>query len=83
MINWKVRLRNKTFWVTMIPAILLLVSQILGIFGLQIDFSELNTQLLAIVGTVFAILAVLGVAVDPTTKGVGDSTMAQSYETPQ
>ena len=34
-INWTVRLKNKTFWLTAIPALLLLGSQILALFGVS------------------------------------------------
>lgn len=81
--NWKVRIRNKWFWVTIIPAVLLLVQQVAAIFGLTLDLSELNAQLVGIVGTVFGILAVLGVAVDHTTEGVEDSDLAMTYEFPK
>ena len=82
-INWKVRIKNKTFWMALIPAILLLAQQVAGIFGVQLDFGELQAQLVAIVGTVFAILAILGIVADPTTKGMGDSEQALSYEKPK
>ena len=77
MINWKVRLKNKTFW------LLLLASQILKLFGVEWDYTGLAEQLTAIVGTIFAILALLGVVNDPTTQGVGDSQQALTYETPK
>ena len=72
-INWKVRLKNKTFWLAIIPAVLLLVQQIVGLFGVVIDFTPLQNQLVTIIGTVFSILAILGIIVDPTTKGISDS----------
>ena len=83
MINWKVRLKNKTFWLTAVPAVLLLASQILKLFGVEWDYTGLSEQLTAIVGTIFAILALLGVVNDPTTQGVGDSQQALTYETPK
>lgn len=81
-INWKVRIRNKWFWITLIPLVLLLVQQVCGIFGVTLDLSQLNEQLVAIVGTVFAILAALGIVVDMTTEGIGDSERAMGYEEP-
>lgn len=82
-INWKVRAKNKTFWLALIPAVLLLAQQVAGIFGVALDFGELQGQLTAIVGSVFAILAIMGVVADPTTKGMGDSEQALSYEKPK
>ena len=72
MINWRVRLKNKTFWLTAVPAALLLISQILKLFGVEWDYTGLAEQLTAIAGTIFAILALLGVVNDPTTSGVSD-----------
>ena len=34
-------------------------------------------------GTIFAILALLGVVNDPTTQGVGDSRQALDYDKPK
>lgn len=82
-VNWKVRVKNKTFWVSLIPALLLLVQQVCAVFGVALDFGELQTQLVAIAGTVFALLAILGIVVDPTTAGVGDSEQALAYTEPR
>lgn len=71
-INWKIRFKNKAFWLALIPALLMLVSQVCGIFGIQIETAALSEQLIAVVGTVFVILTLLGIVVDPTTDGVGD-----------
>ena len=82
-INWRVRIKNKAFWVAIIPAALLLVQQVCAVFGVTLDFGELQAQLVAIVGTVFAILAILGIVVDPTTAGMGDSEQAMTYTEPK
>lgn len=82
-INWKVRIKNKYFWLAIIPVVLLLVQQVLGIFGVSINLTDLQEQLIAIVGTVFTALALVGVVVDPTTKGISDSTQAMTYQKPK
>ena len=82
-INWKVRIKNKAFWVALIPALLLLIQQVCVVFGVTLDFGELQAQLVAIVGTVFALLAILGIVADPTTAGVGDSEQAMGYTEPK
>lgn len=82
MINFTARIKNKTFWLTLIPAVLLLVQVCAAPFGYQWDFGVLNEQLAAIVNALFAVLAILGVVVDPTTAGVGDSKRAMAYEKP-
>lgn len=82
-INWKVRIANKSFWVAMIPAILLLIQVVLAVFNVDIDLGELGNKLLAVVNAVFAVLTIMGVVVDPTTEGVSDSTQALTYTTPK
>ena len=82
MINWKVRIRNKTFWMTVIPALALVVQAIAAVFGFKLDFSELTGKILAVVDAVFALLVILGVVVDPTTAGIGDSKRAMGYIDP-
>lgn len=79
-INWQIRIKNKTFWLTLIPAVLLLVQAVSAPFGYTWDFVVLNQQLAAIVNALFAVLAILGVVTDPTTKGVGDSERALTYD---
>ena len=83
MINWKVRIRNKTFWLSAIPALLLLVQTVAALFGFTLDLGSLGDRLLALVNALFALLAVLGVVNDPTTGGVTDSALALTYEKPK
>ena len=82
-INWLVRLKNKTFWLSLIPAVLLLVQVVAAVFGYTLDLGNLGDKLLAVVNALFAVLSILGVVVDPTTKGVSDSTQALSYDQPK
>ena len=82
-INWKVRVKNKAFWVALVPAVLLLAQQVCAVFGVSVDFGGLQDQLIAIVGTVFALLAILGIVADPTTVGVTDSIQALGYDEPK
>ncbi len=82
-INWTVRLRNKAFWVALIPALLLLVQVVAAIFGYMLDLGELGNKLLAVVNAVFAVLTILGVVTDPTTAGMSDSKQALTYQAPK
>ena len=82
-INWKVRIKNKNFWITAIPAALLLVQAILAVFGVTIDAGEIGNKLLVVVDAVFALLVGLGVLIDPTTAGISDSEQAMTYQTPK
>jgi len=83
MINWKVRIKNKNFWLAIIPAVLLLITQVGAIFGIQIDTALIGEQLAAVVSTVFLILTILGIVADPTTEGMSDSALAMTYEKPK
>lgn len=83
MINWTVRLKNKAFWLALIPALLLLAQTVAALFGYTLELSALGDKLLAVVNAVFALLAILGIAIDPTTEGMGDSQQAMSYTKPR
>ena len=83
MINWKVRFANKTFWLSLVPAVLLLVQVTAAVFGYTLDLGELGNRLAAVVNALFAVLAILGVVTDPTTKGLSDSVRAMGYDKPK
>lgn len=81
-INWLARIKNKTFWMLLIPAVMVAVQSVAALFGFTLDLGELGNKLVAIVESVFAILGIIGVVVDPTTQGVNDSSRAMSYSEP-
>ena len=83
MINWMVRIKNKAFWMSFIPAVLLLIQVVAATFGFALDLGELGNKLLAVVDAVFCVLAILGVVTDPTTAGVSDSQRALTYTEPK
>ena len=82
-INWTVRIKNKTFWLALIPAVLLLIQVVAAVFGFTLDLGDLGDKLIAVVNALFAVLVILGIVTDPTTEGVGDSTQALTYEEPK
>lgn len=82
-INWLVRIKNKNFWIAIIPAMLLLIQVVASVFGASIDLGDLGNKLLAVVNAAFAVLAILGIVTDPTTDGVSDSVQALTYEKPK
>ena len=82
-INWNVRIKNKAFWITFIPLILLLIQTVAAVFGFTLDFGDLGNKLLAVVDVVFALLALLGIVNDPTTESLSDSNLALSYTEPK
>lgn len=59
---------------------MLLVQAIAAVFGFVIDLGDLGDKLLTVVNALFAVLAILGVVVDPTTPGAGDSERALTYK---
>lgn len=82
-INWRVRIKNKAFWLALIPAVLLLVQVVAAVFSYTLDLGDLGNKLLAVVNAVFAVLSILGIVTDPTTAGIGDSPQAMTYEEPK
>ena len=81
-INWTVRLKNKQFWLSVVPAIALVVQAVAALFGYTIDLTTIVGKVQAVVNAVFGLLVILGIVVDPTTAGVGDSERAMSYDEP-
>lgn len=82
-INWKVRIKNKTFWLSIIPAVILLVQAVATVFGYTLDLGEVGNNLIGVVNAVFVVLSIIGVVNDPTTSGISDSERAMTYETPK
>ena len=80
-INWKVRLQNKTWLLAMAAALLAFVYQLLGLLGITPAVSQ--DQIAQLVGLAINVLVALGVVVDPTTSGMGDSAQAMTYEKPK
>ena len=80
--NWKVRFKNKAFWLAIIPALALVAQAVAAVFGYTIDLTTMVGKLQAVVNAIFAVLVILGIVVDPTTDGVTDSNRAMNYEKP-
>lgn len=78
--NWKLRLQNKTTLIALIAAAVSLVYQILGICGVVPRVSE--DTIMTVAGTLINALCLLGIVVDPTTKGITDSERAMNYDKP-
>ena len=83
MINWTVRIKNKNFWLAVIPAVLLLIQTVAAVFGYTLDVGDIGNRLIAVVNALFGVLVILGVVNDPTTAGISDSKQAQNYVTPR
>ena len=81
-INWKVRVLNKTFWLTLVPALALLLQTFLAVFGVKLELGETIDKLLVFINALFAVLMIVGIVNDPTTAGLTDSTRALEYHVP-
>lgn len=80
-INWKVRFKNKTWLVTFLLAVLAFIYQIFGMFDIVPPVTQdMATQLIS---AVINILVAVGVVIDPTTAGAGDSQRAMTYDSPK
>ena len=81
-INWKVRILNKTFWLTLVPALALLLQTFLAVFNVRLELGETIDKLLVFINALFAVLMIVGIVNDPTTAGLTDSTRALEYHEP-
>ena len=82
-INWGVRIKNRYFWIALIPAVLLLIQAVAEVFGIELDLGALGDKLIAVVNAAFVVLAILGIVTDPTTSGISDSQQALTYDKPK
>ena len=80
-INWKIRFKNKTWLLTFIAAVLTLVYRALNVAGITPHVAQ--EQLVELATMLVGILVLLGVVIDPTTKGGSDSELAMTYKKPR
>ena len=79
-INWKVRFRNKTWLGLFISLIIGFVFNILSMFDIYPAITQ--DQVAKIASQALTFLGLIGVLVDPTTSGIGDSNRAMNYAEP-
>lgn len=82
-INWKVRIKNKAFWIALIPALVLLIQGVAAVFGFTLDLGDLGNRILAVIEAAFLVLSILGIVNDPTTESLSDSDNAMTYDKPK
>ncbi|QZY34492.1 phage holin [Bacillus amyloliquefaciens] len=80
-INWKVRLKKKTFLVAIFSATLLFSQAIASAFGY--DISVFSDDLTEKFNALLTFLTAMGIVVDPTTTGISDSDQAMEYTEPK
>ena len=76
-INWKVRLRNKTWLASVLALMVSFAYDLLAMLDVVPPLSE--DWLLSLVQTLLTLLTALGVVIDPTTDGAADSDRAMTY----
>ena len=79
-INWKVRFRNKVWLGSFLSLIVGFVYSMLTLFDVFPTVTE--KQILQMMNQVLTLLGLIGVIVDPTTAGLGDSERAMGYTEP-
>lgn len=80
-INWKVRLRHRQFWLSLISALVLIADRVAAIFG--VDIMLISAEIQEVLESILLILALFGIIIDPTTAGVKDSSQAMVYSKPR
>lgn len=80
-INWKVRFKKKSFWVAIVSAVVLFINNITQALGL--DYTGQLERFSDGINGMLAVLVTFGVIQDPTTKGIKDSGIAQTYTDPR
>lgn len=79
--NWILRFKNKTTLVALIAGVIAFVYQGFALFGFVPSIS--SEQLVEWAGLLVNVLVILGIVVDPTTKGIMDSERAKGYTEPR
>ena len=80
-INWKVRLRNPAWVTSLLAMIVSTVYQLLAMFDVAPALTE--DALMQAIAAAVQLLTLMGVLIDPTTKGLSDSARALEYERPE
>lgn len=79
-VNWKVRFKNKVWLMSFFSVIISFAYTMLSLFDVYPSITQ-NT-IAQIVSNVLMFLSLIGVIVDPTTEGFGDSERAMGYSEP-
>ena len=86
-INWKVRIKNPSFWVSIAIAIITPILAYMGLTAQDLTtWAALGNVLLQAVSNPYILLlvavSVYNAVVDPTSTGITDSARALTYENP-
>ena len=79
-INWKVRFRNRIWLGSFLSLIVSFVYSMLGLFDVFPDLTR--NSVMELLNQILTFLGLIGILVDPTTAGLGDSERALGYTEP-
>lgn len=88
MINWRTRILNPVFWLTIIPALFLTIEAFVEAWQVLVqviqsgDIHLLEEKVIYFIQAAFGLLSCAGVINDPNTKGVSDSEQALEQNAP-
>ncbi len=80
-INWKLRFQNKTTLVAIVLQTVTLIYGVLSLFGITPGIAQ--DEITNVLYILVELLCLLGIVVDPTTKGMSDSGNAMMYTEPK
>ena len=80
-LNSKTRIKQKYFWTGIIGLVGVIANNFAMLFG--VDWTNEVNILMTILTSVLGVFVLLGIVVDPTTEGLGDSTRAMTYNAPK
>lgn len=80
-INWILRLQNKATLTSFIMILIVVVYQFAKLSGFNIPVEQ--QEVLDLCQGIITLFCILGIVVDPTTEGVGDSNLALAYKEPR
>lgn len=88
MINWLVRFKNPTFWISVVIAIFTPILAYMGITAEDLTtWQSVATLFKEAVSNPYMLLliavSVYNAVIDPTTKGISDSAQAMTYTEPK
>ena len=88
MINWKVRFKNPTFWVSIGIAVITPILAYMGLTAQDLTtWAAVGSLLKSAVSNPYMLLlvavSVYNAVIDPTTKGISDSAQALTYTEPK
>ncbi len=79
-LNWKVRFKNKVWLGSFCSLVIGFTYSLLALFDVFPQVTE--SLVLQLLNQVLTFLGLIGVIVDPTTAGLGDSERAMGYAEP-